>query len=51
MTAAEPWLAAAGFDSFWPNSLAGTARQIAIPIEFVLQRDDERIPGQSGPAA
>ena len=48
LTAIEPRISAAVFGQFWPESLAGTARQITVPIEFVLQWDDEHIPRQSG---
>jgi fermentation-respiration switch protein FrsA (DUF1100 family) len=36
------------FGQFWPASLAEAARQITVPIEFVLQWDDEHIPRESG---
>ncbi|MFI0714779.1 alpha/beta hydrolase [Streptomyces inhibens] len=47
LTAAEPRITAAVFGVFWHESLAETAQQITIPIEFVLQWDDEHIPRQS----
>ncbi|MDX6330015.1 MAG: hypothetical protein QOI83_2398 [Streptomycetaceae bacterium] len=43
-----PRIAAAVFGIFWHEYLAETARQITIPVEFVLQWDDEHIPRQSG---
>jgi pimeloyl-ACP methyl ester carboxylesterase len=48
LTAVEPRITAAVFGLHWPDSLAETAKQITIPIEFVLQWDDEHIPRQSG---
>ncbi|MET8143622.1 alpha/beta hydrolase [Sphaerisporangium sp. NPDC005288] len=48
LTAVEPRIAAAVFGLFWHDSLADTARQITIPVEFLLQWDDELIPRQSG---
>lgn len=48
LTAAEPRITAAVFGVFWHESLAETARQITIPVEFALQWDDEHIPRHSG---
>ncbi|REK90164.1 alpha/beta hydrolase [Streptomyces inhibens] len=48
LAAADPRITAAVFGIFWPESLAEAAKQITIPIEFVLQWDDEHIPRQSG---
>ena len=48
LTAADPRITAAVFGQFWPGSLVEAARQITVPIEFVLQWDDEHIPRQSG---
>ncbi|MEU8873768.1 alpha/beta hydrolase [Streptomyces javensis] len=48
LVAADPRITAAVFGIFWHESLAGTAQRITIPIEFVLQWDDEHIPRQSG---
>jgi hypothetical protein len=48
LAAAEPRISAAVFGLFWPDSLAGAASQITIPIEFHLQWDDEHIDRQSG---
>lgn len=47
LTASEPRITAAVFGQFWPE-LAETARQVTVPIEFVLQWDDEHIPRESG---
>lgn len=48
LTAADPRIGAAVFGQFWPESLTETARQIKVPIQFVLQWDDEHIPRQAG---
>jgi hypothetical protein len=48
LTAAEPRITAAAFGLFWPESLAEPAKRITVPIEFVLQWDDEHIDRQSG---
>ncbi|MFI7616944.1 alpha/beta hydrolase [Nonomuraea terrae] len=48
LTAAEPRITAAVFGLFWPDSLTEAARRITVPIEFVLQWDDEHIPRQAG---
>jgi len=48
LTAVEPRIAAAVFGQFWLEPLTETARQITVPIEFVLQWDDEHIERQSG---
>ena len=48
LTAIEPRITAAVFGQHWPDVLAERAKQITIPIEFVLQWDDEHIPRQSG---
>ncbi len=45
--AADPRITAAVFGIFW-HDLAETAQRVTIPIEFVLQWDDEHIPRQSG---
>ncbi|MEV0636939.1 alpha/beta hydrolase [Streptomyces sp. NPDC050619] len=47
LTAIEPRITAAVFGIFWHESLAETAKQITIPIEFTLQWDDEHIPRPS----
>lgn len=46
--AIEPRITAAVFGLHWPDRLAGAAQQITIPIEFMLQWDDEHIPRESG---
>jgi pimeloyl-ACP methyl ester carboxylesterase len=48
LTAVEPRITAAVFGAFWHESLAETAKQITVPVEFVLQWDDEHIERQSG---
>ncbi|MFE0514716.1 alpha/beta hydrolase [Streptomyces sp. NPDC058964] len=48
LTAADPRITAAVFGPHWPDALAGTARQIGVPVECVLQWDDEHIPRESG---
>jgi pimeloyl-ACP methyl ester carboxylesterase len=44
----EPRITAAVFGLHWPDALAETARRITIPIEFMLQWDDEHIPRPAG---
>jgi len=46
-TAIEPRITAAVFGLHWPDRLAEAARQITIPVEFVMQWDDEHIPRES----
>jgi dienelactone hydrolase len=48
LTAIEPRITAAVFGIFWHESLAETARQITIPVLFMLQWDDEHIDRESG---
>jgi pimeloyl-ACP methyl ester carboxylesterase len=49
LTAADTRITAAVFGIFWhAESLAAAARQITVPVEFVLQWDDEHIPRPSG---
>lgn len=48
LTAADPRITAAVFGLHWPDALAGTAKRITVPVEFVLQWDDEHIPRESG---
>ncbi|HEX6467866.1 MAG TPA: alpha/beta hydrolase [Streptosporangiaceae bacterium] len=49
LTAADPRIAAAVFGVFWHDeSLAELAGRITVPVEFVLQWDDEHIPRDSG---
>ena len=46
--AAEPRITVAVLGMFWYDSLAEAARRITVPIEFVLQRDDEHISRDAG---
>jgi pimeloyl-ACP methyl ester carboxylesterase len=48
LAAVEPRITAAVFGIFWHESLAEIARQITIPVEFVLQWEDEHIDRRSG---
>jgi pimeloyl-ACP methyl ester carboxylesterase len=48
LVAIEPRITAAVFGQFWPTTLVAAARRITIPIEFVLQWDDEHISRQDG---
>jgi pimeloyl-ACP methyl ester carboxylesterase len=48
LVAADARITAAVFGLHWPDALAETAKQITIPIEFMLQWDDEHIPRESG---
>jgi len=48
LAAAEPRITAAVFGLHWPDALAGTARQITVPVEFDLQWDDEHIDRAAG---
>jgi len=48
LAAVEPRITAAVFGLHWPDSLAGTAKRITIPVEFMLQWDDVHIPRESG---
>jgi pimeloyl-ACP methyl ester carboxylesterase len=48
LTAAEPRITAAVFGVFWHESLAESAKRITVPVEFVLQWDDEHVDRQSG---
>jgi pimeloyl-ACP methyl ester carboxylesterase len=48
LTAVEPRITAAVFGIFWHQSLAEPASQITVPVEFVLQWDDEHIERRSG---
>jgi pimeloyl-ACP methyl ester carboxylesterase len=48
LTAVEPRIKAAVFGQFWPESLIEAAGRITIPIEFVLQWDDEHIERHAG---
>jgi hypothetical protein len=46
--AAEARIGAAGFGLVGHETLAGTAAQITVPVEFLVQWDDEVIPRDSG---
>ncbi|SHM08470.1 alpha/beta fold hydrolase [Actinacidiphila paucisporea] len=48
LVAADSRIGAAVFGIFWHDPLAETAKRIGVPIEFVLQWDDEHIPRASG---
>jgi hypothetical protein len=48
LTAVEPRIGAALFGIFWHGSLVEAARRITVPVEFVLQWDDEHIPREPG---
>ncbi|MBP2708564.1 alpha/beta hydrolase [Microbispora sp. RL4-1S] len=48
LAAVEPRITAAVFGQHWPDVLAEKAKQVTIPIEFVLQWNDEHIPRESG---
>ncbi|MHB9861442.1 alpha/beta fold hydrolase [Streptomyces sp. YIM S03343] len=48
LVAAEPRITAAVFGMMWPDALFEAAKQITVPIEFVLQWDDERMPREAG---
>ncbi|MEU6480335.1 alpha/beta hydrolase [Streptomyces sp. NPDC047017] len=48
LVAADPRITAAVFGLHWPDALAETARRITVPVEFMLQWDDEHIPRASG---
>jgi pimeloyl-ACP methyl ester carboxylesterase len=45
---AEPRITAAVLGQFWPGALTEAARQVTVPVEYVLQWDDEHIPRESG---
>ena len=47
LVAAEPRITAAVLGMHWSDALAETAKLIAVPVEFVLQWDDEHIPRAS----
>ncbi|AEA23171.1 hypothetical protein Psed_0919 [Pseudonocardia dioxanivorans CB1190] len=48
LVAAEPRIAAAVFGVFWHDSVAPAAKEITVPLEFVMQWDDEHIPREQG---
>jgi cephalosporin-C deacetylase-like acetyl esterase len=47
LTAADPRIRAAVFGLHWPDAMAEHARRITVPVEFVMQWDDEHIPRAS----
>jgi pimeloyl-ACP methyl ester carboxylesterase len=48
LAAAEPRIAAAVFGLAAHETLAGAAARVTIPVEFLLQWDDELVPRESG---
>ena len=48
LTAADPRIAAAVFGLIGHDMLAGAAARVTVPVEFLLQRDDELVPRESG---
>ena len=48
LAAMDSRISAAVFGLFWHDTLAETAKQITIPIEFDMQWDDQHIPRESG---
>ncbi|MEU5090763.1 alpha/beta hydrolase [Streptomyces sp. NPDC021356] len=46
--ATEPRITAAVLGVHWPDALAEAARRITVPVEFLIQWDDEHIPRSSG---
>jgi dienelactone hydrolase len=48
LAAIDSRISAAVFGLFWHDTLAETAKQITIPIEFDMQWDDQHIPRESG---
>jgi pimeloyl-ACP methyl ester carboxylesterase len=48
LTAAEPRIRAAVFGLAGCEELAGAAARITVPVEFLLQWDDEQVPRESG---
>ncbi len=50
LAAAEPRISAAVFGLAGHETLAGTAARITVPVEFLVQWDDELVPRESGPA-
>jgi pimeloyl-ACP methyl ester carboxylesterase len=48
LAAAEPRITAAVFGLAGHETLAGTAARITVPVEFLLQWDDEQVPRESG---
>ncbi|WP_051114741.1 alpha/beta hydrolase [Actinokineospora enzanensis] len=47
LAAADSRIKAAIFGTFWHGSLADTARRVTIPVEFLVQWDDEHVPRDS----
>ncbi|MFJ9442375.1 alpha/beta hydrolase [Kitasatospora sp. NPDC101235] len=47
LVAAEPRIKAAILGMMWPDALVEKAKQITVPIEFVLQWDDELMPREA----
>jgi pimeloyl-ACP methyl ester carboxylesterase len=48
LAAAEPRISAAVFGLAGSEALAGAAARVTIPVEFLLQWDDELVPRESG---
>ena len=48
LAAAEPRITAAVFGLAGHEALAGAAAQVTVPVEFLLQWDDELVPRESG---
>lgn len=48
LAAEEPRITAAVFGLHWPDRLAASAKEITVPVEFMLQWDDEHIPREEG---
>ena len=48
LTAAEPRITAAVFGVLGHQSLTGAAGRITVPLQFLLQWDDEHVGRQSG---
>jgi dienelactone hydrolase len=48
LAAAEPRISAAAFGLAGAETLAATAARVTVPVEFVLQWDDELVPRDSG---
>jgi len=46
--ASEPRIEAAVFGLAGHETLAGAAARVTIPVQFLLQRDDELVPRESG---
>jgi hypothetical protein len=48
LVAAEPRIGAAVLGLMWAGTIVGPAARISVPVEFVLQWDDELVPRNSG---